>query len=49
MKEGEAVLENQAKISQLKKYRLLMFVFIAICYLMTSFHRGAPAIMGPEL
>ncbi len=33
----------------MKKYRLAIFLTISACYVISYFHRAAPAVVGPEL
>ncbi|CQR73649.1 putative sulfoacetate transporter SauU [Sporomusa ovata DSM 2662] len=41
---------NDAKlIDEMKKYRLWIFLVISATYLVSYFHRAAPAVVGPEI
>ncbi|MBP2653186.1 MAG: phosphoglycerate transporter family protein [Firmicutes bacterium] len=43
------MLDKEKMFSSLKSYRWPMYIVVCIAYMLTPFHRMAPAIMGPEL
>ena len=43
------VTEENSLISKMKRYRLWIFLSISATYLVSYFHRAAPAVVGPEI
>ncbi|HOV80252.1 MAG TPA: MFS transporter [Bacillota bacterium] len=42
-------IDREAMISKLKRYQWPLYAIVLLAYMLISFSRGAPAIMGPEL
>lgn len=50
MNNGTKYVANDADlIDKMKKYRLWIFLVISATYLVSYFHRAAPAVVGPEI
>jgi sugar phosphate permease len=43
------VVQEAELIDKMKKYRLWIFLVISATYLISYFHRAAPAVVGPEI
>ncbi|SDF02793.1 MFS transporter [Sporomusa acidovorans] len=45
----DRVVNEAELLDKMKKYRLLIFLVISATYLVSYFHRAAPAVVGPEI
>jgi len=47
--ENNKIMNGEVLIKNMKRYRLWIFLAISVTYVLSYFHRAAPAVVGPEI